>query len=145
VYDRDMPAVDQGVVPMIAYADGVAAMDWLQRAFGFVESARMVEDGRLSHGELATPYGMVMLASPSPDYEGPRAHRDHCERAAAWSQVPWVVDGVLVYVDDVDAHHRRAVEAGATILSEPEGGFPGRRYRAEDLEGHRWMFMEPGG
>jgi uncharacterized glyoxalase superfamily protein PhnB len=46
-----------------------------------------------------------------------------------------------VYVADVDAHFERAKREGATILSELEDGFPGRRYRAEDLEGHRWMFM----
>ena len=135
-------AIDQGVVPMIAYANGVAALEWLQRAFGFRERARMLDGGRLSHGELDTGHGLVMLASPSPDYEGPRQHRAHCDTARAWSTVPWVVDGVLVYVDDLDAHHQRAVEAGATILTPPEGGTPGRRYRAEDLEGHRWMFME---
>jgi len=56
--------------------------------------------------------------------------------------VPWVIDGVLVYVEDIDAHYKQASNAGATILSEPEGGFPARRYRAEDLEGHRWMFMQ---
>ena len=59
-----------------------------------------------------------------------------------WLSVPWVVDGVLVYVEDVDSHFHHAKEAGATILSEPEDGPPARRYRAEDLEGHRWMFME---
>jgi PhnB protein len=83
-----------------------------------------------------------MLATASPDYESPRHHREHCERARAWSSVPWVIDGVLVYIDNVDEHYERAKAAGATILSEPEAGPPGRRYRAEDLEGHRWMFME---
>jgi hypothetical protein len=33
-------------------------------------------------------------------------------------------------------------ENGATMLSGVEEGAPGRRYRAEDLEGHRWMFIE---
>jgi len=47
-----------------------------------------------------------------------------------------------VYVDGVDAHYERARQAGANILSAPEGGLPGRRYRAEDLEGHRWMFLQ---
>jgi uncharacterized glyoxalase superfamily protein PhnB len=56
--------------------------------------------------------------------------------------VPYIVDGVLVYVDDAAAHHRRAVENGATILTDPETDQYGTRYRAEDLEGHRWMFME---
>jgi uncharacterized glyoxalase superfamily protein PhnB len=54
--------------------------------------------------------------------------------------VPYVIDGVLVHVDDVDAHFEHAREAGATILSEPEDTGHGRSYRAADLEGHRWMF-----
>jgi uncharacterized glyoxalase superfamily protein PhnB len=37
---------------------------------------------------------------------------------------------------------RRAEREGATILSDLEDGPPARRYRAEDLEGHRWMFMQ---
>jgi uncharacterized glyoxalase superfamily protein PhnB len=130
----------QGVVPMLAYADGPAAMDWLVAAFGFKEVTRLVDGGRLSHGELETGSGLVMLATPTPAYEGPRAHREHCERARAWSEVPYIVDGVLVYVDDVDAHHRRAAAAGARVLTEPEGD--PRQYRVEDVEGHRWMFMQ---
>jgi len=58
------------------------------------------------------------------------------------STVPWIIDGVLVYVDDLDRHFKRAKAAGAMILSEIEEGSPGRRYRAEDLEGHRWFFFE---
>jgi uncharacterized glyoxalase superfamily protein PhnB len=131
------------VVPMLAYADGPAAMDWLANAFGFVERTRMLtEDGVLSHGEMLAGGGLVMLATPSPAYEGPRRHREHCDQAREWSVVPYVVDGVLVYVDDVGAHFDRAVRAGATVLSGIEDGFPGRRYRAEDIEGHRWMFLE---
>jgi uncharacterized glyoxalase superfamily protein PhnB len=130
-----------GVIPMLAYRDGPAAMDWLVRAFGFRERDRRLDStGRLSHGELDTGAGIVMLATPSPDYEGPALHRSHCERAARWQEVPYVVDGVLVYVEDVAAHCRRAKAAGARILSEPEEGAP--RYRVEDLEGHRWFFME---
>jgi uncharacterized glyoxalase superfamily protein PhnB len=133
----------RGVVPMIAYEDGPRAMDWLASAFGFREQARMLgRDGRLAHGEMDTGRGTIMLATPTPEYESPRHHRERCERAREWSRVPWVIDGVLVYVDDVADHFKRAKENGATILSEVEDGPPGRRYRAEDLEGHRWMFME---
>jgi uncharacterized glyoxalase superfamily protein PhnB len=56
--------------------------------------------------------------------------------------VPWVIDGCLVYVDDVAAHFARAKREGATILSEIEDGPPSPRYRAEDVEGHRWMFTQ---
>src|SRR5438874_5342279 len=83
------------VVPMIAYENGPAAMDWLAQAFGFREVTRMLaNDGRLSHGEMETGAGMVMLATPSPHYVGPANHRQTCVAAERWSEVPWVVDGV---------------------------------------------------
>ena len=131
------------VVPMISYEDGIAALEWLHRAFGFEEVTRMVEaDGRLSHGEMMAGDGLIMLASPTPDYRSPKHHREACEQARKWSAVPWIIDGVLVYVDDLDSHFARAKAAGATILSEIESGPPGRRYRAEDFEGHRWFFFD---
>lgn len=133
------------VIPMIAYENGPTAMDWLSAAFGFKERARMLDNaGRLSHGEMEAGDGVIMLATPSPDYQGPRRHRASCEAAQRWSTVPYIVDGVLVYVDDVNAHFQRAKQHGAIIISEPEADRYGRRYRAEDLEGHRWMFLERG-
>jgi uncharacterized glyoxalase superfamily protein PhnB len=138
----DYPAV----IPMIAYADGPAAMDWLIRVFGFRERERRVSpDGSLSHGELDTGHGVIFLATPTPDYQGPKRHRESCEAAAKWSEVPYIVDGVLVFVDDLEAHHEKARAGGATILSGLETSPDGRRYRAEDVEGHRWMFMQKGG
>lgn len=71
-----------------------------------------------------------------------RPQRETCERARKWSAVPWIIDGVLVYVADLDAHYERAKAGGARILSEIEDGPPGRRYRAEDLEGHRWFLFQ---
>ena len=130
------------VVPFLTYEDGVTALDWLAEAFGFTETTRLLSsDGRLSHGEMSSGDAVIMLASPSRDYESPKRHRGSCKSAAAWSALPWIIDGVLVFVDDVDAHYARAKAAGAVILSEPEDGPPARRYRVEDLEGHRWMFM----
>ena len=131
------------VIPMIAYEDGPSAMDWLSRAFGFRERARMLgEGGRLSHGEMQAGEGLIMLATPSPHYQGPRHHRQECESARLWQEVPYIVDGVLVYVDDIDSHFAQATAAGATILSPLEQSGEGKRYRAEDLEGHRWMFLQ---
>jgi uncharacterized glyoxalase superfamily protein PhnB len=56
-----------------------------------------------------------------------------------------VVDGVYVRVSDIEAHFDRATAGGATILSRVEDNQAAgqRQYRAEDLEGHRWMFAEP--
>jgi len=83
------------VIPMLSYADGVAALDWLARAFGFVELRRMVHEGRLAHGEMQAGDGLIMLATPSPDYEGPRRHREACERARKWSSTPSTTHGTL--------------------------------------------------
>jgi uncharacterized glyoxalase superfamily protein PhnB len=134
----DYPAV----IPMIAYehpSEGHA----LATAFGFTERARMTTpEGRLSHGEMEAGDGLIMLATPSPDYEGPKKHREGCEQARKWSSVPYIIDGVLVYVADAGAHYERARRAGAHILSDVEDGENGKRYRVEDLEGHLWMFME---
>jgi len=132
----------QSVVPMIAYENGPAAMDWLARAFGFHERDRRVEAGRLTHGEMELDGGLVMMATPSPNYHGPKRHREECEAARAWHDVPYIIDGVLLYVADVSAHYARAKAEGATILSPLEEGVDGRRYRAEDVEGHRWMFVQ---
>ena len=135
----------QTVVPMVAYEDAGAAIDWLTRAFGFEEVAeeRYTEDDRVTHAELRVGEdASIFVANPTPDYVSPKNHREDCETAARWSSVPWVVDGLLVYVDDVAAHAERAEAAGARMLSpvedDPDGGL---RYRAEDLEGHRWMFV----
>ncbi|HEX9476558.1 MAG TPA: VOC family protein [Candidatus Dormibacteraeota bacterium] len=137
-----MPAYP-AVIPMIAYEDGPGAMAWLATAFGFKERMRMVtKEGRLSHGEMEAGEGLIMLATPSPDYEGPKKHREGCEQARKWSTVPYIVDGVLVYVLDVKAHYEQARRAGARILSDIDRDENAKRYRVEDLEGHRWMFME---
>ena len=126
---------------MLSYEDCGAAADWLCRAFGFDETDRYAEsDGRVTHVELRLGDGVVFLGNPGPDYQSPRRHREECDAAARWSDVPFVIDGVWIGVEDVDAHFDAAKEAGATILSPVEDTPVGRHYRAEDPEGHRWMF-----
>lgn len=130
----------QAVTPMISYEDAGAAAEWLVRVFGFRETMRYAEkSGKVSHVELAIGDGAIMLGSP-PGYVNPLRVRE-TEAGAAWNDTPFVIDGVHAYVDDVDAHFAHAHGAGATILSDVEDTpFGDRHYRAEDLEGHRWMF-----
>jgi len=139
---EEMPTI----VPMIAYEDAAKAIDWLGRAFGFRErkGERVKDrDGRISHAELRLRKGRIFLATPTPDYQSPRHHRETCTAARTWSAVPWVIDGLLVHMDDIDQHFARATSAGATLLSDLEDQPYGRLYRAEDVEGHRWMFLQP--
>jgi uncharacterized glyoxalase superfamily protein PhnB len=133
----------QGPIPMLSYENGVAALEWLARAFGFKERTRLLgQNGELTHGEMDAGGGIIMLATPTPDYQAPKRHRINCKQASRWAEVPWIIDGVLIYVENVDEHYARAKEAGARILSALEDGPSGRRYRAEDTEGHRWMFVQ---
>ncbi len=139
---------EQRIVPMIGYEDAAAAIDWLCRAFGFVEDAerRHTEPGgRITHAELSLGGARIMLSNPSPDYVSPKRHRRDCEATRRALDNPWVVDGQFVIVDDVDAHFEQARASGATILRQPnEPGVGFRIYTSEDLEGHRWMFGQRG-
>jgi uncharacterized glyoxalase superfamily protein PhnB len=135
--------VGRRLVPFLGYEDAAGAIDWLCKAFGAVENAgaRSTDgDGTVIHAELDLEGSTVFLSTPG-GYTASRTHRESCEIERTMHDNPWVVDGLFVEVEDVDAHHVQAVEAGATILRGPEEpGIGYRVYTAEDLEGHRWMF-----
>jgi uncharacterized glyoxalase superfamily protein PhnB len=122
------------VYPRLAYRDEMAALEFLVRAFGFVErrEARMEHpDGTLAWLELGS--GLLMIGRSGPEHHGLTSPAD----AGATTSM------MMVYVEDVDAHHRRAAAEGAHILSDPQDMFWGdRRYEALDLEGHRWHFAQ---
>jgi len=130
------------VIPMLAYADAGRAADWICRAFGFHETERFADrSGTVTDVVLEREDGAkVLVGHPNDAYEGPRLHAEHCETAARWLDRPVIVDGLVVYVDDLDAHYAAAVAAGARIISGLETNPLQRQYRVEDLEGHRWMF-----
>jgi uncharacterized glyoxalase superfamily protein PhnB len=60
------------------------------------------------------------------------------------AKLPAASSGLVVHVDDVDAHYERAHAFGAAIESEPRGQPYGQReYGVRDPEGHRWWFATP--
>ena len=121
----------QRIVPMLNYADCGAAIDFLVKAFGFrARDVYPMADGRIGHAELTLGENAVMLASVFTEM----AQTTPKDAGGWYSQV-------FCYVDDVDAHFEKARAAGATITAEPADQFFGdRHYRAEDPEGHRWIF-----
>lgn len=121
--------------PAIFYKDPKAALDWLQRAFGFEVTMLLEEaDGTLAHSEMGfAGRGRLMVGAEWAD----------------WTKSPQSVQGtntqsIRVAVEtDVDAHCERARSAGAVIVQEPETQFYGARtYRARDPEGHVWTFAQ---
>ena len=121
----------QRFVPYLIYQDAPAALEFLAKAFGFEERYRLpMPDGRLGHAEVGYGGQVLMLASAYPEmgFQG----------AAA---LPARHAQVKCYVDDVDAHHARARDAGATIVQAPADQPYGERvYRAVDPEGQHWQF-----
>ncbi|MEU5806799.1 VOC family protein [Streptomyces sp. NPDC047718] len=118
------------VFPALVYRDAKAAIRQLTEAFGFTRVAVYEgEDGTVRHAELAYGPGAVMLGSG-----GTGGVFDAAMAGAGPT-------GIYVVVDDVDAHHRRAVEHGAEILMEPtDQDYGSRDYMARDVEGNVWSF-----
>jgi uncharacterized glyoxalase superfamily protein PhnB len=51
--------------------------------------------------------------------------------------------GVMVRVDDVDAHCARTKAAGANVVCEPaDYPYGERQYSVVDIGGHRWTFSQ---
>lgn len=119
------------VFPCLRYRDAPAAIDWLERAFGFTRGL-VVPDGAggVAHAQLRLGDGMVMLGSVRGG-EG-----DAVSRALDATR-----GATYVRVADVEAHCSRAVAAGATILAAPnDTEYGAREYAALDPEGHFWSF-----
>ena len=123
----------QSIVPALSYDDAPAMIEFLCNAFGFEERFRLdMPDGSIGHASLCYGDSEVTLASAYPEggLGGP-------------SDLPHLHASVMVYVDDVDAHHTHAVSAGAEILEPPADQFYGdRTYRARDPEGGNWWFHQ---
>ncbi|MFQ5701022.1 MAG: VOC family protein [Acidobacteriota bacterium] len=117
------------VTPYLLYEDVEKALEWLSSAFGFRERLRLPgADGKVTHAEMEMADGVIMMGCPGSDYRNPK-------------RLGQATHFIYVYVDDVDEHFRRAKQAGATILAEPQDQFYGdRNYRAVDPEGHHWAF-----
>jgi uncharacterized glyoxalase superfamily protein PhnB len=127
------------------YDDPARAIDWLCRVFGFEVRLKVEgEGGRIEHSELVFGEGLIMVGAA-----GGRSGR----AVPVPGRSPRSVDGantqcLCVFVDDVDAHCERARAAGAKVLEEPvttdygQAYWSDRSYRAEDLEGHNWWFMQ---
>ena len=119
------------VTPYLYYEDVDAAIEWLTRAFGFVEGMRMTgADGKATHADMAVSDSIIMMGHPGPGYKNPK-------------RLGHVTQAIYVYVDGVDQHFERAKAAGAKVLQEPKDQFYGdRTYGVEDPEGHHWYFAE---
>ena len=119
-------------IAFLSYDDADAAVDWLEQAFGFERSSvHAGPNGKIAHDELRYGDGMVMLGPAGPNGFGLKTPKE----LGAVSQ------GVYVIVDEIDAHHDRALAAGAEIVRQPnDTDYDSREYMARDPEGNIWSF-----
>jgi uncharacterized glyoxalase superfamily protein PhnB len=123
------------ITPTLLYEDSKAAIEWLEKAFGFLARLKVPgPDGQIVHSELTFGTGVIMVGhvSWSPSAGG--------RFVSPKSNGGKVTQSLFVYVDDLDEHYARAKAAGAQIVQEIESSYGIRRYRALDLEGHEWCF-----
>ncbi|NYV76908.1 VOC family protein [Streptomyces sp. UH6] len=120
-----------GLCPTLLYADARAAVRQLTEGLGFRElSLYEGENGAVAHAELTQGGGVVMLGS-----------KDAGRGVFAGAMSGAGPAGVYVVVEDVDAHHARAVEHGVEILMAPaDQDYGSRDSMARDLEGNVWCF-----
>jgi uncharacterized glyoxalase superfamily protein PhnB len=129
-----MPLQRPTLIPAVIYQDPRAALDWLERAFGF-ELFMLIEDaeGNVGHAEMRHGDAVVMVGGEwSDEHKSPRSLGGK------------VTQSVHVEIPtDVDAHCARARAAGGEILMAPADQFYGARtYRCRDPEGHIWTVSQ---
>lgn len=106
---RPIPESYPRVSPYLIVDDAAALLDFAARVFDAQEVGRhLTPDGGVMHAELRIHDSVIMVGGASDK----------------WPPVPAALH---IYVEDVDAVYRRALEAGATSVSEPTNQFYGDR------------------
>jgi PhnB protein len=115
--------------PYLTLNDCARAIDFYKRAFGAQEIMRMeAPGGKIGHAEIRIGDSPIMLADEMPGAGG---------RSPA--SLGGATGGVFLYVTDVDALYKQAVDAGAKADMPPADMFWGDRFgRLTDPFGHTW-------
>jgi uncharacterized glyoxalase superfamily protein PhnB len=109
------------VAPYLIVNGAGRTIDFLQRVFDAAEVQRMLRpDGSVMHAEVRIDDTVLMLSD-------------------AGSNWPAIASNVHIYVPDVDATYRRAIELGALSLQEPtKKDDQDKRGGVKDAGGTNW-------
>lgn len=121
----------QRLLPLLVCEDIAAEHDFLVDALGFTSGGiHRTSEGQAVHAEVRAGELVIWLHRVAADLKlvSPRS------LSAASS-------GLVIYVEDLDAHFAHARSRGAQSESEPKNMPYGQReYGVTDPEGHRWWF-----
>jgi len=118
------------VTPYLVVADAAKAIEFYQKAFGAEEVFRMCMPGTdtIMHCEIKIGGSHIMMSQEWPEQ---------------YAKAPTTVGGttaiVHLYVKDVDAAFKKAVDAGCEVAMPPMDAFWGDRFgKVKDPHGHEW-------
>lgn len=117
------------ITPQITVSDGAAAIDLYKRALGAVEVGRFTMPGsnKIMHASIRVGDSTIFLNDEMPQM-GQVAPKDGVGGSRFY-----------LYVEDVDAHHKKALAAGMTERAAPSDMFWGDRTSVlVDRFGHGW-------
>ena len=117
------------VTPHLIVRGGGKALEFYRNAFGAEETIRTpAPDGRIMHAEMRMGDSTIMLSDEFPE-QGIKS-----PQSLGGSPC-----GIHLYVEDVDAAFKRAVDAGCAVKMPPTTMFWGDRFtRLTDPFGHAW-------
>lgn len=120
------------VWPILSFADAPAAIEFLERAFGFQSTLTVTREGNPSiveHGEMVWPEGGgIMFGTAGKD-------------DTAFGRRAPGSDSVYVVCSDPDALFERATAAGAeVVLGLKDEDYGSRGFSVRDPEGNVWSF-----
>jgi PhnB protein len=123
----DIATIPEGyatVTPWILSKDTAGLIEFMTKAFDAVEIARVESDGVIGHAEVRIGDSVVMMFDVPGD----------------WPETPAFL---RLYVDDGDAVFRKALDAGASVITEMTALFWGDRVgRVRDPLGNIWWLQQ---
>lgn len=125
---KPIPEGYHSVTPYLVVDNAAEAIRFYERAFGAKEKFRLPMGDRIGHAEMMIGDSHIMLADEFPDmgHLGPKSRGG-------------TTVSLMVYVEDVDAAWRQALDAGATEFKPLENQFWGDRMGTlTDPFGHMW-------
>jgi len=118
---KPIPEGYHSVTPYLVVEGAGQLIDFLKQAFNVEEKERHARpDGAIMHAEVRLGDSVIMMGDASAEFESTRS-------------------SIHLYVDDVDATYKRAIQTGAASLREPEDQFYGDRSAGvKDAFGNQW-------
>lgn len=126
---KPIPEGYHTVTPYLVVNGAARAIDFYKKAFGATEVLRMAHpDGKVGHAELKIGDSHIMLADEVPEF-GFRSPESYGGSPVS----------MALYVEDVEASFKQALDAGATELRPLQDQFYGDRSgTVTDPFGYAW-------